>query len=326
MRFTFKPTSLLIAAALLGTTGAALAQGAYPNRPIRLIVPFPPGGTTDISSRIIADRLVKNLGWTIVIDNKPGAGGNIGADAVAKAAPDGYTIGMAQTSNLAINPTLYSKIPYNPLKDFVPVVLATSTPLVIAVSAKSPYQTLAQFIAAAKAKPNGVTYATPGSGTVGHLAAELLNRTAGVQMTHVPYKGASQAVTDLIGGQVDSYYATAPAVIEQIRGGKMRALVVTSSKRSPALPAVPTVAESGYAGFEATSWYGIVAPAGTPAPVVEKLNAEIRKALQSPEVSEGMVREGGGVLGSSSAEFGAYLKAEYDKWSKVVKASGAKVD
>jgi tripartite-type tricarboxylate transporter receptor subunit TctC len=316
-----------ITAIVLATcAGAAAAQGAYPAKPIRFIVPFPPGGTTDISSRLIADRLANSLHWTIVIDNRPGAGGNIGADAIAKAAPDGYTIGMGQTSNLAINPTLYSKIPFDALKDFTPVALVSSTPLVVVVGAATPYQTLAAMLAAAKDQPGVLTFASPGSGTVGHLAAELLAITAGVKMVHVPYKGASQATTDLIGGQVDSYFATAPAVIEQVRAGRLRALAVTSAQRSPALPAVPTVAESGYPGFEATSWYGVVAPSGTPPPVIERLSAEIRKALQAPEVRNGLAREGGGTLGGGSAEFASFLRAETGKWSKVVKASGARVD
>jgi len=315
----------MVAALLAVCADSALAQ-AYPSKPIRFVVPFPPGGTTDISSRLLADRLSRDLHWTIVIDNRPGAGGNIGADAIAKAAPDGYTIGMGQTSNLAINPTLYSKIPFDALKDFAPVALVSSTPLVIVVGEKTPYKTLAEMIAAARAKPGTLTFATPGSGTVGHLSAELLTRTAGVKMVHVPYKGASQAITDLIGGQVDSYFSTAPAVIEQVRAGKVRALAVTSAKRAPALSTVPTVAESGYPGFAATSWYGVVAPSGTPAPVIAKLSDEIAKALQAPEVRDGLAREGGGTLSGGSAEFARYLKAETDKWSKVVKASGAKVD
>jgi len=306
--------------------GPAAAQDAYPAKPIRFIVPFPPGGGTDIASRIIADRLVKNLGWTVVIENKPGAGGNIGADAIAKSAPDGYTIGMGQTSNLAINPTLYSKIPYSSPKDFAPVALVTATPMLVAVGQKAPYKNLAEYITAARAQPGAINFASAGSGTVGHLAGEILAQTAGVKIVHVPYKGASQALTDLIGGQVQSYFASATSVIEQVRAGKIRALAVTSAKRSPALPEVPTVAESGYPGFEAASWYGIVAPAGTPAPIIERLNAEIRKALQAQDVRDTLAREGGGAIGGSSAEFGSFLKSEVDKWSRAVKASGAKVE
>src|SRR3954470_12147487 len=261
-------------------TLAAHAQD-YPNRPIKLIVPFPPSGGTDIMSRVVAQKLSEANHWTVVIDNRPGAGGNIGIDAAAKAQPDGYTLVMGQTSNLAINPTLYKNLPYEPLKDLAPVVLVGQAPAVIAVRADSPLKSLADLVNAAKAKPGQVTMATPGNGTVAHLSGVRLMHVAGVQFEHIPYKGASAAIPDLLGGNVDFYMSSVPSVQGQVASGKLRALAVTSLKRSPVLPNTPTVAEA-YKDFNAVTWFGILAPAGTPKAIVDKLNAQINKVLKDP--------------------------------------------
>jgi tripartite-type tricarboxylate transporter receptor subunit TctC len=304
----------------------ALAQEYPADKAIRLIVPFPPGGGTDIFSRAIAMKLTESVKWVVVVENKPGAGGNIGMDAVAKAAPDGYTIGMGQTSNLAINPTLYSKLPYDPLKDLAPIVLIADAPVVLVVSASSPFKSLADLVAAAKAKPGEVTFASPGNGTVSHLIGELFQSAAGIKLQHIPYKGAAQAMTDLIGGQVQSFMASVPSALAQIKGGTVRGLAVTSATRVRSLPDVPTVAEAGYRDFDANTWYGLVAPARTPASVVARINAEVNKILTSPDVREKFAAEGGGPVGGSPQEFAALIVRDYAKWRKVVKDSGAKVD
>jgi len=304
----------------------AFAQEFPADRAIRLIVPFPPGGGTDIFSRAVAMKLTESAKWVVVAENKPGAGGNIGMDVVAKAAPDGYTIGMGQTSDLAINPTLYSKLPYDPLKDLAPIVLIADAPVVLVVSAGSPFKSLADLVAAAKAKPGEVTFASPGNGTVSHLIGELFQSAAGIKLQHIPYKGAAQAMTDLIGGQVQSFMASVPSALVQIKGGTVRGLAVTSATRVGSLPGVPTVAESGYKGFDANTWYGLVAPARTPTNVIARINAEVNKILTMPDVREKFAAEGGGPLGGSPQDFADLLERDYAKWRKAVKDSGAKVD
>jgi tripartite-type tricarboxylate transporter receptor subunit TctC len=314
-----------LAAATTFFSGSALAQ-AYPSRPIKLVVPFPAGGGTDVIAREVANKVATQQGWTIVVDNKPGSGGNLGVDAAAKAAPDGYTLVLGQTSNLAINPTLYTKLPYNPEKDLAAVGLVASAPLVLVVAADSPYKTLADVVAAAKAKPDLINYASSGSGTVAHLATEQLQKAAGVKFTHVPYKGASQGVTDLIGGQIQMYMSSIPTLIGHIRSGKMRALAVTSGKRTDDLPNVPTVAESGYKGFEAVTWFGVAGPAAMPKDVVAKLNGAFNKALQEPDVKKKLEGQGADVLGGTPEKFSALIREDIVRWGKVVKESGAKVD
>jgi len=317
---------LLVAVIAAAMAPIAAAQDYPGTKPIRLIVPFPPGGGTDIFARVIGKKLSETAKWVVIIDNKPGAGGNLGMDAVAKSRPDGYTIGLGQTSNLAINPTLYTKLPYDPLKDLVPIVLVADAPLVLVVPATSPYKTLADLIAAAKAKPGGITFGSPGNGTVAHLTGELLQGAAGVKFQHIPYKGSSQAITDLIGGRVQSYMASIPTALSHIKGGKLRALAVTSSKRVATLPDVPTIAEAGYKGFDANTWFGLVAPKGTPAAIVEQINAEVNKVLKLPDVRETFAAEGGGPLGGTSQAFAELLKVDIAKWGKVVKDSGIKID
>ena len=310
----------------LAFASGAIAAESYPARPIKLIVPFPPGGGPDLIAREVATTVTTQQGWTIIIDNKPGSGGNIGMDAAAKAAPDGYTLVMGQTSNMAINPSLYAKLPYNPQKDLTPVGLVASAPLVIAVASNSPYKTLADLMNAAKANPDGINYASSGSGTVAHLATEQLQRIANVKLTHVPYKGAAQGVTDLIGGQIQMYISSVVTLSGHIRNGKMRALAVTSAKRSADLPNVPTVAEAGYKGFEAVTWFGIAAPAGVSKDAVGKLNAAFNKALETPDVRKKLTEQGADVLGGPSEQFAALVRDETVRWAKVVKESGAKVD
>jgi len=319
-------TAALVAGATLLAPAGVLAQSSYPSRPIRLIVPFPAGGGTDLIAREVANKVATSNGWSIVIDNKPGSGGNLGVDAAAKAAPDGYTLVLGQTSNLAINPTLYAKLPYNPEKDLSPIGLVASAPLVLVVAADSPYKTLADLVAAAKARPEALNYASSGSGTVAHLATELFQKTANVRFTHVPYKGAAQGSTDLIGGQIQMYMSSVPTLIGHIKSGKMRPIVVTSRKRTTDLPDAPTVDESGYKGFEAATWFGVAGPAGLPKEVVARLNAAFNKALQDPEVKRKLASQGAEVKGSTPEEFGAYIREETVRWGKVVKDSGAKVD
>ncbi len=316
----------VFAALALAAFAAAAPAQDYPAKPIRLIVPFPPGGGTDIAARTVANKLSETLRWTFVVENKPGAGGNLGVEQAVKSPPDGYTLVIGQTSNLAINPALYAKLPYDPLKDLSPIALIVSAPVVLVVAENSPYKSLGDLLAAARRDPGAVTFASPGNGTVSHLAGELLQRASGVKFTHVPYKGAAQAMTDLLGGQVQSFMSSVPSALAQIKGGRLRAIAVTSAKRAAEMPEVPAIAESGYAGFDATTWYGLLAPAGTPAAVIKRLNAEVNRALGMPDVSGRLAAEGGEVLGGSPERFASLLKADHAKWGRIVKESGAKVD
>jgi tripartite-type tricarboxylate transporter receptor subunit TctC len=310
----------------LGLFTLGVAAQSYPVKPIKVVVPFPAGGGTDIIAREITNHLTTTLGWNFVIENKPGSGGNLGVDAAAKSAPDGYTLALGQSSNLVINPTLHTKMPYDSVKDLAPIGVVASAPLVLVVAADSPFKTMADIIQAAKARPGSLNMASPGNGTVSHLTGELLQRAAGIKFTHVPYKGAAQAVTDLIGGQVQIYSSTIPTLLAHIKGGKLRALAVTSSSRDDDLPQVPTVAESGYKGFESSTWFGFVGPAGIPQPIVTKLNTEINKALQSPELKQRLTKHGAIVLGGTPEQFAALIKTDIVRWAPVIKVSGAKQD
>jgi tripartite-type tricarboxylate transporter receptor subunit TctC len=316
---------LLLMLSLLVTALAASAQN-YPSKAIKVVVPFPPGGGTDIIAREIVQKVTANTGWSIVIDNKPGAGGNLGIDAVAKAAPDGYTIGLGQSSNLAVNPTLYSKLPYDPVKDLAPIGVVASAPLLLAVAANSPLKSFNELMAVSKAKPGEINFAYSGNGTVAHLTGVMLQNQANIKWTLVPYKGAAQAATDLIGGQVQLYISSVPTLIGHVRSGKMRALAITSAKRGDDLPDVPSVAESGVRGFEAVTWFGFVAPAGTPKDIVSSLNTEIAKALQAPDVRKKLGDQGADILGGSPEQFGNLIKTDIARWAPVVKQSGAKAD
>ncbi|URI05954.1 tripartite tricarboxylate transporter substrate binding protein [Aquincola tertiaricarbonis] len=318
---------LALAPALAASTlcTAAFAQ-AWPSKPIRIVVPFPPGGGTDVIARETSQRVAAATGWTFIIDNKPGAGGNLGVDSAAKAPADGYTLVLGQTSNLAINPSLYAKMPYDSQKDLLPIVMVANAPLVMVTGASSPYRTLADAVKAAKAKPGQVNFASPGNGTVAHLTSELFQKAAGIQTQHVPYKGAAQALTDVISGQVELYMSSVPTLIGQIKQGKLRALAVTSASRVDDLPNVPTINESGYKGFDAVTWFGLLAPAGTPKEVVARLNAEFNKALKQPELAKRLSDEGADPAGGTPEQFAALIKDEIPRWGKVVKDSGAKID
>jgi tripartite-type tricarboxylate transporter receptor subunit TctC len=316
---------VVIGAVLAVLASTAVAQG-YPTKPIRFIVPFPPGGGTDLVARTVAAKLTETKKWVMVLENKPGAGGNLGIEQAVKSPPDGYTVVIGQTSNLAINPTLHRNLSYDPVRDLAPVALMVSAPVILVTSDKRPFRSVAEVVAAAKAKPGQLSYATPGNGTVAHLTAELFQRAAGIQLSHIPYKGASQAMTDLMGGQVDLYLSSVPSAIGQVRGGKLRALAVTGAKRSAELPEVPAIAESGYKGFDVTTWYGLLVPAGTPETVVKLLNSEVNQVLGQPDVRSKLAAEGGEVLGGTPAEFAAVLKADLVRWGAIVKQSGAKVD
>ena len=311
---------------MLACLASSVLAQAYPNHAIRLVVPFPAGGTTDILARAVGQKLTESLGQSVVVDNRPGAGGNIGADIVAKSAPDGYTLLMGTVGTHAINPSLYTKMPYDHVKDFVPVVLVAGVPNVLVVNPSVPVQSVADLIKLAKSKPGEINFASSGAGTSIHLSGELFKAMAGVDMTHVPYKGSAPALTDLIGGQVQLMFDNLPSALPQIKAGKLRAIAVTSLKRAPVLPDVPTIAESGLPGFEASSWFGVLAPAGTPAPVVAKLNAEVNKWLQSPDAREQLLAQGAVAAGGTPEQFAAHIRTETEKWAKVVKASGAKVD
>lgn len=315
--------AMVIAAATL--SGGACAQ-AWPTRAIRIVVPFPPGGGTDIIARETAQKVAANTGWTFVIDNKPGAGGNLGVDVAAKSPADGYTLVLGQTSNLAINPTLYAKMPYDPQKDLAPILLVANAPLVMVTGMGTPYKALADAASAAKARPGALNFASPGNGTVAHLTSELFQKAAGIKTQHVPYKGAAQALTDVISGTVDLYMSSVPTLLGQIKQGKLRPLAVTSARRVDDLPGVPTINESGYKGFDAVTWFGLLAPAGTPKDVIARLNAEFNKALQQADLRKKLGDEGADAAGGTPEQFAALIKDEIPRWGKVVKDSGAKVD
>jgi len=305
---------------------AAAAADAYPAKPVRFVVAFPPGGGTDIIARSIAQKLAERIAQQVVVDNRPGAGGNIGTDMVAKSAPDGYTLLMGSAGPLAINASLFGKMPFDPIKDLAPVTLAASTPNVLVVHPALRAATLKELIALAKARPGEINFASSGHGTPAHLAGELFNLMAGVEMVHVPYKGAAPALADLLGGQVQIMFSTMPPALPHVRDGKLRALAVTSAKRSPAAPELPTVDETALPGFEANTWHGVVVPAGTPGAIVARLNREIVAILHLPDVVERFSSQGAEALGSTPEEFAAYIKSETLKWAKVVRDSGAKAE
>jgi tripartite-type tricarboxylate transporter receptor subunit TctC len=304
--------------------GSVQAQ-AWPGKPIRLIVPFTPGGGTDLIARELANTM-SNAGYQFVIENRPGSGGNLGVDAAAKSPADGYAFALGQTSNLAINPTLYSKMPYDSVKDLTPVSLVASSPLLIVVGADSPFKTMADVVKASKANPGSVNFATSGNGTVSHLAIESFQRVAGLKMTHIPYKGAAQGVTDVIGGRVQLYVSSIPTLLGYVRNGKLRPLAVTSATRTDDLPEVPTVAEAGFPGFDAVTWFGIVGPANVPKDIVARMSADINKALKDPALRKKLADQGADVAGSTPEQFAKLIRDDIVRWGAAVKESGAKLD
>ena len=317
--------SWFAAAALAAISAASPAQG-YPNKSIRLIVPFPAGGPTDVIARAVAQKLTESMGQPVVIDNRGGSGGNIGADIVAKSAPDGYTLLMGIVSTHAINASLYSKMPYDTVKDFAPITRTGAATIIMIAHPSVPAKSIKEFIALATAKPGQFSFASPGSGTPHHLAGELLKTVAGIDMAHIPYKGAAPAVIDLMGGQVPVGFVSLPAALPHVKAGKLTALGITDSKRSAIAPDITTFAESGLAGYELENWYGALAPAGTPKDIIDKLNAEIVRALQLPDVKERLHSQGFEIRTSTPEQFAAFIRTEIVKWAKIVKASGAKVD
>ena len=319
---------ILSLAALTCALGAPAvqAQGAYPSKPIRMIVPFPPGGGTDILARLVSSKLTEVNKWTVVADNKPGAGGTIGITEAVKAAPTGYDLVMGQKDNLVIGPWLYKNLPWDPTKDLTAVAHVAYTPVVIATSASSRFKTLADVVAAAKAAPGTVTYGSPGNGTSIHLAGDLFEKAAGVKLSHVPYKGSNPALMDALAGNVDLLVSSLPSAMGQIKAGKLHPLAVTSAKRSSSLPDVPTVAESGFKGFDVSTWYGVFAPAGTPAAVVKTVNAEVNKLLAMADVKAAINAQGAEPQAMTPEQFSTLLKTEYQQWKGIVEASGAKIE
>jgi tripartite-type tricarboxylate transporter receptor subunit TctC len=318
----------LLALLLLHVSGA-LAQPAnvqdYPKRPVRIIVPWPPGGGTDVFARAIGEKLHEYLGQPFPVENRPGVAGNIGATAVARSAPDGYTI-MIATITLATNPALYTSLDFDATKDLAGITLIAGVPHMLVVNPAVPAKTVRELIALAKQKPGKLTYASAGVGSPFQIAAELFKQKAGVNILHIPYKGGGPAVADVIGDHVDMTFANLLAVLPQAKAGRVRALAVTSAKRSNAAPDIPTMAEVGLPGYDFTSWFGAFAPAGTPQPIIIKLNAAIVKALKSPEVSAQLSQQGADLVASSPKELDAYLKSETEKWSKVIKAAGIRAN
>jgi tripartite-type tricarboxylate transporter receptor subunit TctC len=310
--------------ALLAAVSVAHAQESYPSKPVRFILPFPPGGPTDILGRLISDRLSAQLGQPVVTENRGGAGGNVGAEAAAKSAPDGYTIVLVAPS-LAISPTLYTKLNYDPVKDLAPISLVATVPNVVVTQTAHP-ATLREFIAAAKAKPGVMNFGSGGSGTSNHLAGELFNILAGTKLTHVPYKGVNLAMQDVMAGRIDLVVIGVPAAAPHVKADKLRALAVIAPQRLPALPEVPTVTEAGLPGFEVTTWYGILAPAGTPRPIIARLNAELVKAMHSPEMKERLAGIGTDAVTTTPEEFAAYIQAEIAKWGDVIRKANLRAD
>ena len=312
-----------VAIALASCIGVALAQ-PYPAKPVRMIVTYPPGGGTDLAARLISQKLTESLGRSVIVENRAGANGNIGTDAIAKAAPDGYTIGMATPGPVTAGKTLYANLPYDPERDLAPVILVNASPNVLAVHPSVPAHSVKELVSLAKAHPMHVAASTIAS--VQHLLAAMFNHAVGVNMEIITYKGGAQAATDVVGGQVEALWSVLPVVLPFLSGDRLRVLAVASEKRSALLPQVPTMGEAGYPGVIATAWNGVVAPAGTPKSVIDLLNAEIGRSLHAPDVKERFTASGMEAIGGTPEEFGAFLRAETAKWAKVIKAANIKVE
>jgi tripartite-type tricarboxylate transporter receptor subunit TctC len=313
----------VLAASLLAAQSAA-AQ--YPSKPIRIVTPYPPGGPTDILARLLGQRMHEDWGQPVIVEAKPGAGGNVGTDYVAKAAPDGYTLLMGASGPLAINVTLFSKLPYDPTIDLTPVIHVASVPLVLVAHPSLPAKSIEELIALLKSKPGQFDYASAGPGTPQHLTGEMFKSMAGLYVVHIPYRGAAPAIADVIGGQVPFMFDSMISSIAQVKSGRLRALAITSANRSTLLPDVPTVKESGVPNFEATAWYGVVAPAAVPKEIIARLNGELLKVLKTPEIRQRLAEFGSDFVGGPPEQFGQFIKAEIAKWGKVVRDSGAHAD
>jgi tripartite-type tricarboxylate transporter receptor subunit TctC len=313
--------------ALVILVSSNITFAAYPEKSIRLVVPFATGGTSEIIARSVAASLTNSLGQSVYVDNKPGGAGNIAMEEIKRANPDGYTLMLGHVGTLAVNPALFGKkLPYDPNKDFAPVTLVAKVPNVIAVSEKSPYKTLADLVTDAKKNPGKINYGSAGNGSAGHLAMEYFSSEAGIDLVHVPYKGSGPMLTDLIGGQIQATFNGLPSLMGQIKGGALRPLAVGSADRSKVVPNVPTLSELGYKGFETSQWYGIIVPAGTPQPIIDRLQKEIAKALQSKEESKRMLDDGAVLIGDTPAQFSAFIKTEQNRWAKVIEKAKITID
>ncbi|MGJ7611229.1 MULTISPECIES: Bug family tripartite tricarboxylate transporter substrate binding protein [unclassified Variovorax] len=321
-----KTISALLVATGIAMLGQSAAAEGYPSKPIRIVVPYTAGGGPDSVARDIATKVTANTKWNFIVDNRAGSGGNIGTENVVRSPADGYSLLLGQTAQIAINPSLYGNLSYDTLKDLVPISFIGPAPLLVVVAADSPYKTLADVVAASRKRPGGINFATSGNGTVAHLIGEMFQKDAGVKMTHVPYRGVSQGISDVLGGNVELYISSMPTLIGFVRSGKLRALAVTSRDRAPDLPNVPTVAESGYKNFEAVSWFGVLGPAKLPADVVSRLNVEINKALKDPELRKKLASQGLSVEEGTPEAFAKRIREDHVRWGNVVRESGAKVE
>ena len=319
-------SALVFLALFVGGASAVAQVQSYPVKPLRFVVPFPPGGPLDIMARGLGAKLQEAWGQPVVVENKPGAGGGIGADTVAKSPGDGYTLLMGAVSTHAINPWLYANIPYDPVKDFIPVTLVAQVPNILVVNPTLPVKSVKELIAYAKAKPGTLSFASGSTGSTGHLAGELFKTMTGTDLLHVPYRGTGPAITALLSGEVSIMFMPAIAASPYIQSGRLRALAVTSAQRLPAMPKLPTVAESGLKGYQSSQWYGLMAPIGTPAAILNRLNADVAKIMQNPEMKQRMTDSGGVAVGGTREEFAAFMKEEFAKWAKVIAKSGARVD
>ncbi len=325
MKRMLKSAGLALLMAVQGGAGGAFAAD-YPTKPIKIVVPYAPGGGADSVARIVAKKVSENIGQPILIENKGGAGSILGTDQVAKAEPDGYTLLLGQSGPISINPAVYKTLPYDPVKDFAPITMTTAYPYILVVNSDLPAKTLQEFVALAKSKPDAMNYGSTGVGAANHLVAELFDSKAGIKMTHVPYRGTALAVGDLLGGQLTAVFGDPISVLPHIKSGKLRALAVTSLERSPVAPEVPTVAESGYPGFEALAWHGILAPARTPPAIVKKLNEEIVKALKDPATKELLVNQAMQTVGSSPEDFAAFIQKDIATWKAVAASANVTVE
>jgi tripartite-type tricarboxylate transporter receptor subunit TctC len=319
-------TTLALTSLAIFLPASAYAQATYPSKPIHIVVPFAPGGSTDVLARRLGEKFAADWGQPVVVDNRPGAGGTIGADFVAKSAPDGYTLLAGVTGSNAIAQPLYSKLPYDVVKDFAPLSIMVSAPLVLAVNPDVKVNTAAEFLALAKSKPDALSFGSPGNGTSMHLTGEMYKQVAGISMVHVPYRGSAAMLTDLMSGQIQVAFGDVLVLMPQIQAGKVRALAVTSKTRLPLLPDVPTLDEAGLTGFEASSWQGLFAPAGTPSDIVDKLGAAVVKAMQSPDIKDFFAAQGFVVQGSTPEAFKTFVASEVNKWTPIVKNSGAQAN